>query len=225
MPIPAAEPTPGIFTPTVQPQATVKFIEEIWPAIFAREITLSELSYHPGCVRFDEIVFLASIAKHLQPKKLFEIGTCAGRTTINLAQNLDQIDAFFTLNLPPDSSCQNDWIEQDKKLFEYSKNMIGKRWHVPPYDTRITQLYGDSFQFDFSPFKEMDLVFIDANKRKEYVLSDSQNAWNMLRPGGMLLWHDYAYCDGVTEAVDEFAKTKNISVTNIYKTTLAVTVK
>jgi len=71
----------------------------------------------------------------------------------------------------------------------------------------------------------MDLVFIDANKRKEYVLSDSQNAWNMLRPGGMLLWHDYAYCDGVTEAVDEFAKTKNISVTNIYKTTLAVTVK
>jgi predicted O-methyltransferase YrrM len=162
------------------------------------------LSYHLGCVRFDEIVFLASIVKHVQPEKLFEIGTCIGRTTINLVKNCDKLKALYTLNLPPDDSCQVDWVAQDRKLYEYSKDKIGARWKKYSYGSMITQLYGDSSKFDYTPYKDMDFVFIDANKQKNYVASDSANGWKMLRSGGILMWHDYAYCDGVTEAVDEF---------------------
>jgi hypothetical protein len=57
------------------------------------------------------------------------------------------------------------------------------------------------------------------------VASDSANGWKMLKAGGVLIWHDYAYCDGVTEAVDAFARQMNIEIVNIYKTTLAVAKK
>lgn len=218
-------PQSGIFTPTVRPKAPVKFIEEIWPEVFAREISLCELSYHAGGVRFDEIVFLASIVAHLKPQKLFEIGTCQGRTTINLARNTGKIECFYTLNLPPDDSCQVKWLAQDRLLYESSKTKIGKRWKKYEEADIITQLYGDSSQFDFSLYKDMDFVFIDANKQKEYVAHDSRNGWHMLRKGGIIIWHDYGYCDGVTEAVDEFSANECINITNIYKSTLAIAVK
>jgi hypothetical protein len=212
----------GIFNPTVAPKAPVKYIEEIWPEIFEREITLCELSYHPGGARFEELVFLASIARHLQPRRLFEIGTCRGRTTVNLAKNLDDFETFYTLNLPPDGSCEVDWIEQDRLLYEGSKNAIGQRWRRHEVNGVITQLYGDSKHFDFSRYNNIDLVFIDANKQADYVASDSINGLRMLNTNGVLIWHDYGYCDGVTLAVDEFAARTGTKVLHIYKTSIAV---
>lgn len=39
----------------------------------------------PGGVSIEELVVLACLVRHLQPKRLVEIGTAEGRTTLNLA--------------------------------------------------------------------------------------------------------------------------------------------
>jgi predicted O-methyltransferase YrrM len=58
--------------------------------------------------------------------------------------------------------------------------------------SKITQLFGDSKRFDETPhLGKCDLVFVDGSHAYSYVKSDSEKALRMLRPGGLLLWHDY----------------------------------
>jgi predicted O-methyltransferase YrrM len=53
-------------------------------------------------------------------------------------------------------------------------------------------LFGDSKRFDESRFAgTCDLVFVDGSHARSYVESDSRKALRMLRPGGIVLWHDY----------------------------------
>jgi predicted O-methyltransferase YrrM len=37
----------------------------------------------------------------------------------------------------------------------------------------------------------MDIVFVDAGHTYAYIKSDTENALKMVRPGGVVLWHDY----------------------------------
>lgn len=68
---------------------------------------------------------------------------------------------------------------------------------------RVKQLFGDSADFDFSPY-EVDFVFVDGSHAYEYVMSDSRRALAMLRNGrGLVLWHDYGEWEGVTRALNE----------------------
>jgi predicted O-methyltransferase YrrM len=36
----------------------------------------------------------------------------------------------------------------------------------------------------------MDLVFVDGAHSYEYVKNDTEKGWEMLRPGGIIAWHD-----------------------------------
>jgi len=213
----------GIFHPTVTAQAESRFIEDIWPGIFNDEVVLSHLSYHPGAVRFDELVLIASIVRHLNPKRIFEIGTGTGRTSINMFNNAPNLDALYTLNLPPDE-CPPDiqWLEQDKKLYEQSRDEIGICFKNIRQNDTIYQVYGDSKAFDFKECSNIDFIFIDGSKRYDYVYSDSDNALDIISEGGVIIWHDYGYADEVTQAVDTFASDEGIEIFHIHKTTLGV---
>ena len=71
---------------------------------------------------------------------------------------------------------------------------------------KIVQLYGDSGTFDFSPYSgHVDLMFVDGAHSYEYVLSDSDAAHRMVKPGGLILWHDYdsRWFPGVTRALNQ----------------------
>jgi predicted O-methyltransferase YrrM len=216
----------GIFKPTVQAKAKVKYIEEIWKGIFDEDIVLTKLSYYKGCVRFDELLYLAAIVKHVKPKTIFEFGTCRGRTTVNMAANADNVEAIYTINMAPEAQIDtSDWHEQDCLLYHDSRHEIGAFYKNSPFKSKIVQILGDTLRTDLSGYKGMDIVFVDANKSYKYVLSDSQKALSMLSEKGMIIWHDYNYADEVTEAVDDFAAAKGIDITNIYKTTLGVYIK
>jgi hypothetical protein len=70
---------------------------------------------------------------------------------------------------------------------------------------KIHQLFGDSLTFDFSPyFSQADLVFVDGGHRYEVVSSDSANALRLVRPGGVVVWHDFAnygHYNDITRAI------------------------
>lgn len=83
-----------------------------------------------------------------------------------------------------------------------------------PYADRIMQLYGDSKTFDESPWhKWADLVFVDGSHARSYVDSDSQKAMRIVKPGGLVLWHDYAgarHASGVFHALNALAGTLSL---------------
>jgi len=216
----------GIFKPLIKGRAEIKFIEDIWKDVFKDRIVLSNLHFHQGGVRLDEIVLLASITRHLNPKRIFEIGTCLGRTTVNLAANAKDLEVLYTFDLKNNFPLDKiDWLEQDLLLYQQTKDETGILIEGSPYQDRIIQLWGNSLEFDFSKYRDMDIIFIDGNKNYEYVYSDSVNAFNIISENGVIIWHDYNYADGVTKAVDDFTSHKRLSIYNVHKTTLGVYIK
>jgi predicted O-methyltransferase YrrM len=68
--------------------------------------------------------------------------------------------------------------------------------------------------YDYTPFlKKIDLVVVDGDHSYKFVKSDSENAFKLLRPGGMILWDDYVWnprhpeCAGVAQFVNELKDT------------------
>ena len=61
---------------------------------------------------------------------------------------------------------------------------------------------------------ELDFVFIDAEHSYEAAKTDIATWWPKLRPGGLLIGHDYhrKRFPGVCRAVDEFAERERLSV-------------
>jgi predicted O-methyltransferase YrrM len=64
----------------------------------------------------------------------------------------------------------------------------------------------------------MDLVFVDGAHTFEYVQNDSQKAWRMLKPGGVVVWHD---CRAQTPDVVRFLLQSPYQAARVEGTTLA----
>lgn len=73
------------------------------------------------------------------------------------------------------------------------KSVTGIDYQTRPERSKIEQLFGNSLTFDFSPYYgRMDLVFVDGAHHYDAVISDTTQALQMLAPGGVVLWHDFA---------------------------------
>jgi predicted O-methyltransferase YrrM len=156
-----------------------------------------------------EIDVISRLVKFQRPQTIFEIGTFDGRTTLNMARHCADNARVHTLDLP---AAQIDatglHIDQADRQF-IAKRRSGALFIGTDVEHKITQLYGDSATYDFSPFFGMvDFVFVDGSHSYEYVLQDSQTAVKLVRPGGVILWHDYVAAGptpwpGLARAIDQ----------------------
>jgi hypothetical protein len=164
-------------------------------------ITPRELLEFEGCysVRFGdegmesnhlEDLLLLKLVAMMQPRRVFEIGTFIGTRTLFFASQGPADMEIFTLDLPPDAPISEGFT--DLHMIERSRTELGRRFRDTRYAKNVTQLFGDSMSFDFSPYHgSIDLVYIDGSHSYEYVRSDTLNAFSMLRPDGIILWDDY----------------------------------
>ncbi|MBM3249039.1 MAG: class I SAM-dependent methyltransferase [Candidatus Omnitrophica bacterium] len=171
------------------------------------EIQLRELSLKDGNISTTELVIINKLIKAKNPKTLFEIGTFDGRSTLNMAANSTEGARVYTLDIKQQNLNSTKLrIEPGDRSF-IDKEEIGRRYKGSDYEKKITQLYGDSAMFDFSPYyNSIDFVFIDGSHSYEYALNDSRKALKLLRNGkGVILWHDYGSptWPGVTKALEE----------------------
>ncbi|HEY5087476.1 MAG TPA: class I SAM-dependent methyltransferase [Gemmatimonadaceae bacterium] len=168
---------------------------------------LRELEGVDGNVSVLELVVLATTTARLGARTVFEIGTFDGRTAVNLAANAAPGAVVFTLDLPLKSGDPALDVDiDDRKYMQPSRS--GSRIASSELATRIHRLFGDSATFDFTPYAgTVDLCFIDGSHAYSYVRNDSARALEMLRPGGVILWHDYSTWPGVTQALDELHHT------------------
>ncbi|MGI4787756.1 MAG: class I SAM-dependent methyltransferase [Janthinobacterium lividum] len=172
-------------------------------------LQISEPVAQDGNVSALELISIIKLIKKYQPYRLFEMGTFDGRTTLNMAANSAEAAEIFTLDLPKSASAsaQLRLEVSDRKYID--KEISGAKYRGTEVESKITQLYGDSATYDFSPFfNSIDFIFVDAAHSYEYVLNDSKIALKMLSGGkGIILWHDYGIWEGVTKALDQLLQT------------------
>jgi predicted O-methyltransferase YrrM len=166
---------------------------------------VNEETGHPNAV---DLLFVAAMARHRQARELFEIGTYLGRTTYHLTYASEGA-VVTTVNLPP---------EADPEWGPYQQTYFRGR----PRAEQIRQVWADSSVLDTSPYRgRMDFVFVDGDHRYEGVKADTGKAFEVLAPGGMIVWHDYAAkSPGLCRFMEEFTQQRPLF--RIRKTCLLV---
>ncbi len=169
--------------------------------------------------RPQETLVMASLTKYFSPEKIFEIGTYNGFSTLHFAFNSPPTATIYTLDLPPEFNILANTVHteisyDDLQVIRLSQENIKKRiYKNHPLESKIIELFGDSRTFDFSPYYgKMDMIFIDGNHSYDYVKSDTENAFKMLSPNGIILWHDFDYIvhKEVFRYLNQLAKEKEI---------------
>lgn len=167
-----------------------------------------------------EVLAIGAMVRILKPDRILEIGTFEGNTTVNLAANGPASARVFTLDLPPDWGRRYALNVPDIHFNAATGNHTGRQFIDSPHADRITQLWGDSAEFDWDAHGPFDFILIDGCHTYEYAVSDTRNALRVLRPGGAIVWHDYGMLEDVSRAVDECSR--HIKARAIQGTRLAV---
>ena len=122
-----------------------------------------------------ELNLIIGIARARQAAQIFEIGTFDGRTTLNLHLNAPSA-TIHTIDLPPG------------RLDMPDSKVAGSLIHELVRAGSIIQLWGDSTQFDFSPwFGTQDFVFVDAGHGYKNALADSRTALRLVEGRGKIV--------------------------------------
>jgi predicted O-methyltransferase YrrM len=159
-----------------------------------------------------EAWILAVLAK--RARTMFEFGTCTGKTAYLWARNSPPEARVVTVTLAPDHlgdyrrEATDDPVDVQFALKESSHTEF--LYSDSPVAAKVEQLFADSKALDVSPWAgRCDLVFVDGSHAYSYVVSDSAKALELVAPGGLVLWHDYAgprHASGVYRALNELAE-------------------
>lgn len=160
-----------------------------------------------------EVLALMAIVAHTKPKKILEIGTSDGNTTLNLIANAPKKAHITTFDLP------EDWDgDYEIKLPGIMDNMtdravVGRQYKESKYKDQVTQVLGDSAVVDYNELDgPFDLIFIDGCHYYEYVKKDTENSLAHVAKGGTIVWHDYGMLEDVCKAVDPYLNDMDIKV-------------
>jgi predicted O-methyltransferase YrrM len=168
-------------------------------AIFAGEI--------PSSTTEAECLRLAELARG---RRVLEIGTYFGRSTVSLASTAV---AVHTIDVHPADEISGD------------DTLAGLMQNLDRYELRQKVVVHVGFSQLILPLLKpasFELAFLDAQHQREPVEEDLERLLPLLRPGGVIAFHDYGVPGvehrgrwdpfGVTEVVDEFAGSRGLSV-------------
>jgi len=152
-----------------------------------------------------------------RPKRHLEFGTwegwgtslcleCCPATvwTINLPGGEERSDGtwayghrVFNTNNSPPNIVSGNFGEDEKGPINYHRTdaggYIGHIYKEKGLGPRVCQIYCDSREWDTSnyPPNFFDSVFIDGGHQPEVIVSDTRKALEVLRRGGLIMWHDF----------------------------------
>jgi hypothetical protein len=134
----------------------------------------------------DDFNPLMRIAKHIQPRVVFEFGTAYGNTIANLCRQCPDA-VIYTLNAPADVQTG------DSVTYSLPAADIGRVYRAHGFAHRVTQIFENSLTADLRrwlPGPVVDLGIIDACHDFEYVLSDFAKLHPYVSDRGIVLFHD-----------------------------------
>ena len=165
-------------------------------------------------MEIDDAPIFRYLYRHAQPNRHLEFGTWLGTGTTYCLE--ESPATVWTINLPqgeehptaggaayPASVLAKDdvpdWLrdsEWSKRLGRYpsdSVGLIGLYYLKKNLGHRVCQILCDSRQWDTSQYPPgfFDSVLIDGGHVHDVVVSDTRKALPLVRPGGLIMWHDY----------------------------------
>jgi hypothetical protein len=176
-----------------------RYPRDILPGLGLIKVSVDVDTGHPFELPCGERTILAVLLRFLNAQLVVEIGTYTGTTTRILSDAMGSAGVVHTLDLPPGENVHNTRIGE----------VVGSAFRNDErYAGRVIQHFGNSRSFDFSPwYAKADLVFVDGSHEKADVLSDSANAFRMVREGGIVVWDDYQpVIRGVVHALHQLGR-------------------
>tara|TARA_B100001093_G_scaffold440288_1_gene440714 strand:- start:32 stop:817 length:786 start_codon:yes stop_codon:yes gene_type:complete len=129
-------------------------------------------------------------------KKIFEFGTCSGKTTYLMGLNSSNDTRIISITLNPNDL--NDLKKKDIDNKVSFRNIIQESvyekflFSEKEVEKKIKIIFQNSLNFKHNKYKnEMDLIFIDGGHTYSVVKNDSEKSFDMLSSSGIILWHDY----------------------------------
>jgi predicted O-methyltransferase YrrM len=129
-------------------------------------------------------------------KKIFEFGTCSGKTTYLMGLNSSDDTRIISITLDPNDL--NDLKKKDIDNKVSFRNIIQESvyekflFSEKEVEKKIKIIFQNSLNFEHNKYKnEMDLIFIDGGHTYSVVKNDSEKSFDMLSSSGIILWHDY----------------------------------
>jgi predicted O-methyltransferase YrrM len=167
-------------------------VQKLFPAIdFTRSPEILHLMPRDLGVMPHELMILAHLIRHFRPERVVEFGTAEGRTALNIAYNLPAESEMVTVNLPPAPG----------------EGEVGYFYWDHPVRTKIKQIFSDVGQWDSTEYSaSAEIVFCDACDRQPCLRNEAAQAFAVVKPGGMILRHDYFTAEGPTLFWNEIAQ-------------------
>ena len=160
----------------------------------------------------DDAPIFRYLYRNFQPHRHLEFGTWQGCGTVLCLEECQA--SVWTLNLPfgeksrsgkstygsdlDDHREELDWAEkvglrEESVWSTDSLGFIGRHYLARGFGHRVFQIYCDSTQWDVAALPKgfFDSVLIDGGHTPEVVASDTQKAFQLARPGGLIMWHDF----------------------------------
>lgn len=180
---------------------------ELGPTRAAEVVFIGKGEFVPGGTTDVEAWILCVLAK--RAACAFEFGTCTGKTAYLWARNSPPEARVITLTLPVEQAASSQYRAGDNlragQQAQEESRFTRFLYSGSDVECKVMQLYGDSKEFDETPLLgKCDLIFIDGSHAYSYVESDTEKALRMLRPGGVLLWHDYRWPSGSAKGVFDY---------------------
>ena len=152
-------------------------------------------------------------------KRIFEFGTCSGKTTYLMGLNSSDDTRIVSITLNPDDLDNVKKKEKDNKVS--FRNIINESvykkflFNGKEEEKKIKIIFQNSLNLEHNKYKnEMDLIFIDGGHTYSVVKNDSNKSFEMLNSNGIILWHDYVpgkrSAKDVVKYINEISKQKKI---------------
>ncbi len=141
-----------------------------------------------------EAWILSTLSK--SSKNIFEFGTCSGKTTYLMALNSQENTKITSLTLDPRNidSIKKENLDNKISYRNILNESIYEKFLFSGTDVekKINVIFENSLNFDHDDFKKrIDLIFIDGGHTYSVVKNDTEKSFEMIKPNGIILWHDY----------------------------------
>ena len=166
---------------------------------------------------------LRQVFRQARPARHLEFGTWLGDGVIRVVEECDA--TVWTINMPqgetkPDGqwaygemetaeAAAPQWAERHETFHGVwirtdAYGLIGSKYLQGGWGKRVCQIYADSREWDTRAYPDgfFDTIFIDGGHTADVVENDARLAMRLVRPGGLVIWHDYCPREDVTAACD-----------------------
>lgn len=154
---------------------------------------------HGAIQHVDELARFSSIARKIAPQRVLEIGTAQGGVFWLLCQISTPDARLISIDLPPEERHSGGMkVDVDLKRMKQADqevHAIAGNSHDPAILARVKSLLGG---------RALDILFIDGDHTYEGVRQDYEMYHSLVRPGGLIAFHDIIHTKFENCQVDRF---------------------